>query len=106
MWLDRYGEIHGAPPKDVMNRNSASLHHFKYYPADSLASEHLCEDAAGAPDVHRCGVSGLQQNLGGTVPQCHHLADTNMEANCRYYFPVIHKVNVGQQNAMLGTDCQ
>lgn len=27
--------------------------------ADSLAPEHLSKDAAGAPDVHRCGVTGL-----------------------------------------------
>lgn len=48
----------------------------KRYSADSLASEHLGEDAAGAPYIHRCGVTGLQQDLGGSVPQCHHLGNT------------------------------
>lgn len=44
--------------------------------ADSLASEHLSKDAAGAPDIHRCGIGGLQKNLRRPIPQCHHLRHT------------------------------
>ena len=33
----------------------------------------LGEDAAAAPDVHRGGVGGPQQDLGCSVPQGHHL---------------------------------
>lgn len=46
----------------------------------SLASEHLCKDAASTPDVHRCCVGGLKQNLRRSVPQSYHLEDTSMQS--------------------------
>lgn len=46
-------------------------------PVDSLAFEHFRKDAAGAPDVDRCGVARLQQNLRRPIPQCHHLRQTH-----------------------------
>lgn len=42
---------------------------------DSPSPEHLGEDAADAPQVHRRGVAGLQQHLRGPVPQSDHLQD-------------------------------
>lgn len=39
--------------------------------------EHLGEDAADAPQVHRRGVTGLQQHLRRSVPQRHHLKNTH-----------------------------
>lgn len=39
----------------------------------SPSPEHLSEDAADAPQVHWCGVAGLEQHLGGSVPERHHL---------------------------------
>lgn len=43
------------------------------YFGDSLASEHFSKDAARAPYVHGCSITGLKQNFRGSVPQCHHL---------------------------------
>lgn len=35
---------------------------------------HLCKDATNAPDIHSCGIElAAQENLGGAIPQCHHL---------------------------------
>lgn len=42
--------------------------------------EHLGEDAADAPQVHRRGVAGLEQHLWGSVPQRHHLERTNISS--------------------------
>lgn len=45
------------------------------YPQSLLSPspEHLSEDAADAPQVHWCGVAGLEQHLWGSVPERHHL---------------------------------
>ena len=40
---------------------------------ERLAGDELGQDAAAAPDVHRGGVGGAQQDLGGAVPQRDHL---------------------------------
>lgn len=52
---------------------------FFFLNGDSLASEHLTEDAAGAPDIHRSSICGLQKNLRRSIPQSHYLRDTNTE---------------------------
>lgn len=58
-----------------------SINSLTFLNSDSLASEHLTEDAAGAPDIHRSGVCGLQQNFRRSVPQSHHLRDTDTESD-------------------------
>ena len=40
---------------------------------ERLAEVELGQDAAAAPDVHRGGVGGAQQDLGGPVPERDHL---------------------------------
>ena len=40
---------------------------------ERLAEVELGQDAAAAPDVHRGGVGGAEQDLGGAVPQRDHL---------------------------------
>ena len=40
---------------------------------ERLAGDELGQDAAAAPDVHRGGVGGAEQDLGGAVPQRDHL---------------------------------
>lgn len=64
---------------DHVNKHDFFKPVFKHgHNTDSLASEHFGKDAAGAPDVHRCGITGLQQNLRRSVPQCHHLGDIHI----------------------------
>lgn len=42
----------------------------------SPSPEHLGKDAADAPQVHRRGITRLEQHLRGSVPQRYHLHKT------------------------------
>mmetsp|Transcript_10999 Transcript_10999/g.22366 ORF Transcript_10999/g.22366 Transcript_10999/m.22366 type:complete len:205 (-) Transcript_10999:308-922(-) len=65
------------------------------------AVDHFCEDAADAPNVHRCGVfSRTHEHVRRAVPQCDHLMGVtphwNAEGTC--------KAEVGQLQCSLPVD--
>lgn len=47
-----------------------------------LSLYHLCKDATNAPNIHRCGIKlAAQEDLGGTIPQRHHLVGVGAQGN-------------------------